>query len=196
MKKLAAFLSFFFLLFPLFYIDGENGVHPGQLIYSPKEIQNELAQIRQLNIQAPEFPDNIDWLNTDQILSLSKLNGKVVLLNFWSFYCESCIYLNKNLQYLEKKFSNREMIIIDVISIKFLPDMSKQNIQHALKQYNITHPVIIDKKNLLCQFYNVYAFPTLVLIDPAGNFAGYISEIGNKKILENYTTALLDEFDI
>jgi len=196
MKKLTAYLSFFFISLPLFYIDGEIGVHPEQLIYSTKEIKNELAQIRDLHIQAPEFPDGVDWLNTDENLTLSKLNGKVVLLNFWSFYCESCIYLNKNLLALEKKYQNRELIIIDVISTKFLPDITKQSIQHAVQQYQITHPVIIDRNNMICQFYNVYAFPTLVLIDPTGNFAGYISEIGNKSILENYTGILLKEFDI
>ena len=196
MKKLTAYLSFFFIAFPLFYIDGEERVHSGQLIYSTKEIKNELAQIRNLQIQAPEFPDDVEWLNTDETLSLSKLNGKVVLLNFWSFYCESCIYVNKNLQHLEKKYRDRDLLIIDVISIKFLPDINRQNIQHAVQQYGITHPVVIDKKNMLCQYYNVYAFPTLVLIDPTGNFAGYISEIGNKKILENYTRILLDEFGV
>ncbi len=196
MKKLTAYLSFFFLSFPLFYIDGENGVHPQQLIYSPEEIKNELAQIRNLEIQAPEFPEGVDWLNTNETLSLSKLRGKVVLLNFWSFNCSSCVYLNKNLHNLENKFRDRDLMIIDVISVKFLNEINKPNIQHAVEQFNITHPVIIDKENMLCKFYNVYAYPTLVLIDPEGNFSGYISEIGNQKIIESYTGILLDEFNI
>jgi len=194
MKKLTAYLSFFFLSFPLFYIDGENGVHPQQLVYTTEEIKSELAQIRNINIQAPAFPEGMAWLNTKEELSLVKLRGKVVLLNFWSFNCESCIYLNNNLKYLEDKFRDRELIIIDVISVKFLNEINWQSIQHAVQQYKIKHPVVIDNENLLCQFYNISAFPTLALIDPTGIFAGYISEIGNKKILESYTSVLLDEF--
>jgi hypothetical protein len=36
-------------------------------------------------INAPEFPDALDWVNTFQPLSLEKLRGKVVLLEFWTF---------------------------------------------------------------------------------------------------------------
>jgi hypothetical protein len=37
-------------------------------------------------ITAPEFPSNLDWLNTDRPLYLQALRGKIVLLEFWT-YC-------------------------------------------------------------------------------------------------------------
>jgi hypothetical protein len=36
-------------------------------------------------ITAPEFPKNLEWLNTPRPLSMSDLKGKVVLLEFWTF---------------------------------------------------------------------------------------------------------------
>jgi hypothetical protein len=36
-------------------------------------------------ITAPEFPESLDWINITQPLSLEKLRGKVVLLEFWTF---------------------------------------------------------------------------------------------------------------
>ena len=35
---------------------------------------------------APEFPGNLDWLNSDRPLTLAELKGKIVLLDFWT-YC-------------------------------------------------------------------------------------------------------------
>ena len=36
-------------------------------------------------VRAPEFPQDLDWLNIDRPLNLAELRGKVVLLEFWTF---------------------------------------------------------------------------------------------------------------
>ena len=38
------------------------------------------------NVNAPEFPVGLEWVNTDRPLTLEELRGKVVLLDFWT-YC-------------------------------------------------------------------------------------------------------------
>ncbi|MCS6863128.1 MAG: hypothetical protein NZT92_22710 [Abditibacteriales bacterium] len=37
-------------------------------------------------VNAPEFPQGLDWLNTDKPIRLQDLRGKVVILDFWT-YC-------------------------------------------------------------------------------------------------------------
>lgn len=36
-------------------------------------------------VNAPEFPTNLDWLNTERPLTMAELRGKIVLLEFWTF---------------------------------------------------------------------------------------------------------------
>ena len=36
-------------------------------------------------VRAPDFPEGLDWLNTDHGVSLQELRGKLVILDFWTF---------------------------------------------------------------------------------------------------------------
>ena len=35
---------------------------------------------------APEFPAGLEWVNTDRPLTMRELQGKIVILDFWT-YC-------------------------------------------------------------------------------------------------------------
>ena len=37
-------------------------------------------------VNAPEFPQDLEWVNTDRPLTMAELRGKIVLLDFWT-YC-------------------------------------------------------------------------------------------------------------
>lgn len=37
------------------------------------------------NMEAPEFPTGLDWINTPHPLTMQSLLGKIVLLEFWTF---------------------------------------------------------------------------------------------------------------
>ena len=37
-------------------------------------------------VNAPDFPSDLDWLNTDEPVSMKDLRGKIVILDFWT-YC-------------------------------------------------------------------------------------------------------------
>lgn len=35
---------------------------------------------------APDFPPDLEWVNTDRPISMAELRGKIVILDFWT-YC-------------------------------------------------------------------------------------------------------------
>jgi hypothetical protein len=37
-------------------------------------------------VNAPGFPDELNWLNTDTPVTMEQLRGKLVILDFWT-YC-------------------------------------------------------------------------------------------------------------
>ncbi len=37
-------------------------------------------------VNAPEFPPGMEWVNTDRPLTMAELRGRIVMLDFWT-YC-------------------------------------------------------------------------------------------------------------
>lgn len=120
-------------------------------------------------IPAPELTGGTAWLNTAKPISLKDLKGKVVLLDFWTLCCINCIHTLPDLDKLEKKWAN-ELVVIGVHSPKFDNEKSTASIRKALLRYEVTHPVVNDSERKIWETYGVDSWPTLVLIDPEGNF--------------------------
>lgn len=128
-------------------------------------------------VQAPEFPAGMQWLNTKHPLSLRDLRGKVILLDFWTYCCINCMHIIPDLKRLEKKYKD-ELIVIGVHSAKFTTEQETENIRQAILRYEIEHPVVNDRDMVIWRSYGVRAWPTLVLIDPAGKVVGSLSGEG------------------
>jgi hypothetical protein len=44
------------------------------------------SDIARPRVRAPEFPQNLEWVNTGgRRLTLAELRGKIVLLDFWTY---------------------------------------------------------------------------------------------------------------
>ncbi len=120
-------------------------------------------------IPAPELDGGTAWLNTAQPIKLKDLKGKIVLLDFWTLCCINCIHTLPDLAKLEKKYP-KELVVIGVHTAKFDNEKDTASIRKAILRYEITHPVVNDAEQKIWEAYAVRSWPTLVLIDPEGNF--------------------------
>jgi thiol-disulfide isomerase/thioredoxin/sugar lactone lactonase YvrE len=145
-------------------------------------------------LTAPDFPEGLEWLNTDRPLSLRDLRGKIVLLDFWTYCCINCMHILPDLKRLEKKYAN-ELVVIGVHSAKFFTEQESQNIRQAILRYEIEHPVVNDNRMVIWDRYAVRAWPTLVLIDPQGKIVYYRSGEGVYEPFDRLIGQLVSEFD-
>src|SRR5690606_39676481 len=65
-----------------------------------------------------------------------------------------------------------ELVVIGVHSGKFIAERETRNVRQAVLRHGITHPVVNDRQFRIWRSYAVNAWPTLVLIDPAGRGVG------------------------
>ncbi len=144
--------------------------------------------------QAPEFPDGLEWLNTDRPLSIAGLRGKVVLLDFWTYGCINCIHIIPDLERLEAEYPD-ELVIIGVHSAKFTNEAETDNIRNVIARYGIDHPVVNDRDFTVWNEWGATGWPTLVLVDPAGGVVGGFSGEGIYPIFQPVIDSVVQDFD-
>jgi DNA-binding beta-propeller fold protein YncE len=143
---------------------------------------------------APEFPDGLEWLNVKRPLSLAELRGKLVLLDFWTYGCVNCIHIIPDLERLEDQYAE-ELVVIGVHSAKFTNEGETENIRDVIVRYGLEHPVVNDRDFAVWRLWGANAWPTVVLIDPAGNIVGGHSGEGIYPVFQPVIDALVEEFD-
>lgn len=152
-----------------------------------------MSQQERVRVRAPEITGGSGWLNTDRPLSLTALKGKVVLLDFWTYGCINCIHIIPDLKKLEAKYPN-ELVVIGVHSAKFKNEKETENIRRIILRYEIEHPVYNDSEFSVWQSYGVRAWPTQVLIDPAGYVIGAVSGEGNYDVIDQAVEKTIADF--
>jgi len=145
-------------------------------------------------VNAPEFPEGLEWLNTDRPLSIRQLRGKVVLLDFWTYCCINCMHIIPDLKKLERKYPN-ELVVIGVHSAKFTAERGTDNIRQAILRYEIEHPVVNDHEMQIWQEYTARSWPTIFLIDPAGKVVAYMSGEGVYEHMDGIIAKVIATFD-
>lgn len=132
---------------------------------------------------APELNGD-RWLGTGgRWLSLADLRGRVVLLDFWTLCCVNCHHVLAELEPLERRCAD-VLTVVGVHSPKFEHEKDAEAVAGAMQRHGIEHPVLNDPRMSTWQAYGVRAWPTLVLISPAGEIVGRYSGEGHAHALE------------
>jgi DNA-binding beta-propeller fold protein YncE len=147
------------------------------------------------NIQAPDFPPDLEWLNVNRPIRIEELRGKIVLLGFWTYCCVNCMHALNDLRRLEEKYG-RELVIIGVHSAKFTMERNTGNIRQAVMRYGVNHPVVNDYRMEIFNSYDVRTWPTLVLIDPQGIIVSCLSGEGTYDELDQSIAGIRDKFEM
>ncbi len=85
----------------------------------------------------PEFPPSLDWFNTPVPLSFSKqLQGKLVVLDFFTYCCINCMHILPDLEALEGRHPvEGGVVVVGVHSAKFGNEKVSENILNAINRY-------------------------------------------------------------
>jgi cytochrome c biogenesis protein CcdA/thiol-disulfide isomerase/thioredoxin len=119
---------------------------------------------------APEFADTQDWFNTpdDQPLTLAKLRGRVVLIDFWTYTCINCIRTLPYLKAWNAAYAKDGLTIVGVETPEFAFEKIASNVKDAIEQFGLRYPVVQDNDMGTWNAYDNQYWPADYLIDSSG----------------------------
>ncbi len=114
-----------------------------------------------------------------QEMTLSKLKGKVVLLDFWATWCAPCRAAIPHLINLQKTYQEKGVEVIGM-------NMDKgdvETVRRFVKSMDIPYPIMLTPEEV-SRNYGVTGLPTTILIDKEGRIRqkllGFTSEISKQ----------------
>lgn len=93
------------------------------------------------------------------------LGKKVIMLDFWSIYCVSCVQEMPHLAKIATKYPDNLLIIgVD------LDSFGTKRVQQFVDKldFKIPYPIVVDKRRKVASQYSVSVLPTTIIIDKAG----------------------------
>ena len=108
----------------------------------------------------------------NQPIDYAQMKGKkVVMLDFWSIYCASCIEEMPRLVEIYNEFKDKGLVIVGVNLDSFGTHRVVKFMQGM--ETKINFPVIIDKNRTVATSFNAMVLPTTLLIDASGKIRYY-----------------------
>ncbi len=142
-----------------------------------------LSVIRLSEYSPPDF--TLPTLDGSSI-TLSDLKGKVVLINFWTTWCPPCREEMPSLERLYRHFKYEKFTLLAVDIMEH-----PETVKTFAREYNLSFPILLDKKGEVSQKYAANALPTTYVIDKEGKAVG--KAIGPRKWDGDHAKDLINE---
>jgi peroxiredoxin len=119
-------------------------------------------------------------------ITLSNLEGKVVLINFWTTWCPPCREEMPSLERLYRhfKYENFTLLAVDIME-------NPETVKRFAREYNLSFPILLDKSGDVSAKYAANAIPTTYIINKEGKAVG--KAIGPRKWDGDHAKDLIEE---
>jgi cytochrome c biogenesis protein CcdA/thiol-disulfide isomerase/thioredoxin len=119
---------------------------------------------------APDFVGIADWLNTPQnkAISLPRLRGQVVLVDFWTYSCINCLRTLPHLRAWYAAYHRDGFTIVGVHTPEFAFEHVLSNVRGAARRLGVTWPVALDNDYSTWTAYSNQYWPADYLVDKTG----------------------------
>jgi cytochrome c biogenesis protein CcdA/thiol-disulfide isomerase/thioredoxin len=165
-----------------------------------RELQKLRGETRQLAAssslrdfgEAPELTGLSNWINSDP-LTLQKLRGKVVLIDFWTYSCINCLRTLPHVKAWDRTYRNRGLVVLGIHTPEFAFEHVPGNVDGAVRRLGIRYPVALDNDYGTWNAFRNQYWPAKYLIDRQGHLRYYHFGEGEYDTVEERIRTLLGE---
>jgi cytochrome c biogenesis protein CcdA/thiol-disulfide isomerase/thioredoxin len=142
--------------------------------------------------RAPELAGLSNWINSDP-LTLKKLRGKVVLIDFWTYSCINCLRTLPHVKAWYRTYHDKGLVVLGVHTPEFAFEHVPGNVRGAVRRLGITYPVALDNDYGTWNAFQNQYWPAKYLLDRRGHLRYYHFGEGEYDTTEERIRTLLGE---
>lgn len=122
-----------------------------------------------------------------ELLSLTELQGKVVVINLWASWCPPCRAEMPALQNASTSYADEDLVILGV---HMTAQDSEANARAFVSEYGLSFPILLDRVGEVGRLYQSRALPTTFFVDRGGIIrqvvvGGPLSEVTLRSTIES-----------
>ena len=140
----------------------------------------------------PPLEGAVTWLNSPA-LGGRQLQGKVVLVDFWTYSCINCIRTLPYLRAWAQKYRDRGLVVIGVHTPEFDFEKELANVNQAVARFMIDYPVAVDSDRRIWNAFHNDAWPVFYIADARGRLRARLVGEGHYEETERIIQSLLAE---
>jgi cytochrome c biogenesis protein CcmG/thiol:disulfide interchange protein DsbE len=135
---------------------------------------------------APDF--SLVNVADGKTVTLSKLRGKVVLIDFWATWCPPCRMTIPHLMDLQKEYGGKRFTVVGIS----LDQQGEAVVKPFYESWKMNYPVVIDQDGSVARNYGgIRSIPTGLLIDRKGHVINGFIGYRPKEEIEGYVKQAL-----
>jgi thiol-disulfide isomerase/thioredoxin len=115
----------------------------------------------------PGFDGATGWLNSPP-QSAADLDGKVVLVDFWTYTCINWLRTLAYVRAWAEKYQDQGLVVVGVHTPEFPFERDVDNVRQAVKDMTIAYPVAIDSDYAIWQAFANRFWPAIYIADAEG----------------------------
>jgi thiol-disulfide isomerase/thioredoxin len=129
--------------------------------------QFDFSVLKPFIFRAPELTDITTWINS-RPLTLAGLDGKVVIVHFWTFGCANCINNYPAYKRWLEKYNSGNVVMIGIHTPETPAEESVEKITAAAKENGLKFAIAVDNSKANWNRWNNTIWPAVYLVDKKG----------------------------
>ncbi|MBD0258741.1 MAG: thioredoxin family protein [Cytophagales bacterium] len=130
------------------------------------------------------------WLNSAP-LTAAGLQGKVVLVDFWTYTCINWIRTAPYIRTWADKYREQGLVVVGVHTPEFPFEHDLDNVRRAVKDLRVDYPVVTDNDFAVWRAFQNQYWPALYFVDAQGKVRHHQFGEGEYERLERVIGRLL-----
>lgn len=107
------------------------------------------------------------WINSPR-LTASRLRGKVVVIDFWTYTCINWLRSLPHVRALSEQYAEKGLVTIGVHTPEFAFERRTENVQRAADDLGVGYAIALDADYAIWRAFGNHYWPALYVLDGEG----------------------------